>query len=117
MATNLGVTLTSLPASWQGILLTIKKRGEVSAEELAKELGITASAVRQHMAALVGDGLVGVREIKGLPGRPKHRYLLTNAADGLFPRRYSDLTNDVLQYAADEDPALVERIFDRRKES
>src|SRR5205085_7023583 len=107
---------TSLPASWQSILLTLKKRGEASAEELAKELGITASGTRQHLALMLAEGLVQLREIKGQPGRPKHRYRLTETADALFPRRYSDLTNDFLQYAADEDPALVERMFARRRD-
>jgi DeoR family suf operon transcriptional repressor len=49
------------------------------------------------------------------PGRPRHCYRLTAAADGLFPRAYSDLTNELLGYAADEEPALVERLFERRR--
>jgi DeoR family suf operon transcriptional repressor len=49
------------------------------------------------------------------PGRPRHCYHLTAAADGLFPRAYSDLTNELLGYASDDDPELVERLFERRR--
>jgi DeoR family suf operon transcriptional repressor len=109
-------TLDSLPTTRRAILLTVKKRGEARAEELADALSITASAVRQHLTGLAADGLVAHRERKDGPGRPKHLWHLTAAAEGLFPRAYGELTNELLDYVSAEDPALVERLFARRRQ-
>jgi DeoR family suf operon transcriptional repressor len=110
-------TLASLPATRRAILVSLKKRGEARAEELAGDLRITASAVRQHLTGLVANGFVGHREVKGGPGRPKHLYSLTSAAEALFPKRYSDLTNEVLAIVEDEDPSLLDRVFERRRDA
>ena len=109
-------TLDRLPTTRRAILLTLKKRGEARVEELADALGITVSGVRQHLNGLAADGLVSHREVKGSPGRPKHLYALAEAAEGLFPKTYGELTNELLDYIADEDPALVEKLFERRRE-
>lgn len=108
-------SLGSLPTTRRALLVALKKRGEASAEDLALELAITVSAVRQHLAGLVGDGLVAHRAERGRPGRPRHRYHLTEAGESLFPRRYGDLANELLAYVEDEDPELVERVFERRR--
>src|SRR5438874_12730655 len=97
------------------MLTAIKKRGEARAEELADALGITVSAVRQHLNALAADGLVTHRQMKAGPGRPKHLYRLTATAEAQFPKTYGELTNELLDYAADEDPALVDRLFAKRR--
>ncbi|MBW3555912.1 MAG: transcriptional regulator [Actinobacteria bacterium] len=109
-------SLASLPSTRRAILVNLKKRGEARAEELAGELGITASAVRQHLGGLVSHGFVSHREMKGGPGRPKHVYSLTPEAESLFPKSYSDLTNEVLSIVADEDPKLLELVFERRRD-
>jgi DeoR family suf operon transcriptional repressor len=97
------------------MLTYLKKRGEARAEELAAELGITVSAVRQHLTGLAAEGLVGYRELRSGRGRPKHVYRLTAAAEALFPKTYGDLTNELLDYVADEDPAMVAKLFDKRR--
>lgn len=109
-------SLASLPSTRRAILVNLKKRGEARAEELAGDLGITASAVRQHLGGLVGNGFVSHRELKGGPGRPKHLYSLTPAAESLFPKSYSDLTNELLAIVEDEDPNLLEVVFERRRD-
>lgn len=109
-------SLASFPSTRKAILVSLKKRGEARAEDLANELGITASAVRQHLTGLMANGFVGHRELKGSPGRPKHLYRLTDLAEALFPKTYSDLTNEVLGILEHEDPALLQTVFDRRKE-
>ena len=110
-------SLASLPTTRRAILVGLKKRGEARAEELAGDLRITASAVRQHLTGLVANGFVGHREVKGGPGRPKHLYSLTPAAEALFPKRYSDLTNEVLAIVEDEDPSLLDKVFERRRDA
>ena len=103
-------------ATRRAILLTIKKHGEARAEELAGALAITPSAVRQHLSALVAEGLLGVREQRGAAGRPKHFYSVTSAAEDLFPKTYGDLTCELLDYLAADEPGMVDRLFDRRRQ-
>jgi DeoR family transcriptional regulator, suf operon transcriptional repressor len=98
------------------MLNALKKRGELRAEDLAATVGITTSGVRQHLQALETDGLVVHLERREGRGRPKHVYKLTPAADALYPRTYSELTNELLDYVSADDPELLERIFQRRRE-
>jgi DeoR family transcriptional regulator, suf operon transcriptional repressor len=115
MAQELAPTLATLPQTRREIVQALKKRGELSADELAAQLGLTTSGVRQHLVGLTSDGLVAHRQVREGPGRPRHCYHLTTAADSLFPRAYSELTNELLGYAGDEEPELVERLFERRR--
>ncbi|MBV9412859.1 MAG: ArsR family transcriptional regulator [Acidimicrobiia bacterium] len=108
-------TLSTLAPTRREILEALKKRGELTADDLAEQLQLTTSGVRQHLVALTSDGLVAHRQVREGPGRPRHCYHLTPAADALFPRAYSDLTNELLGYASDDDPELVERLFERRR--
>ena len=100
----------------RAILLTIKKRGEARAEDLAAALSITPSAIRQHLSGLLGEGLVAVREQRGAAGRPKFFYSVTPAAEPLFPKMYSGLTNELLEYLDAEEPKMVDRLFDKRRD-
>lgn len=107
-------TLAAMPETRRTMLNALKKRGELLAEELAEIGGITASGTRQHLQALEADGLVTHLEQREGRGRPKHVFKLTPAADALYPRTYSELTNELLEYVQDDDPELLERIFKRR---
>jgi DeoR family transcriptional regulator, suf operon transcriptional repressor len=107
-------TLVAMPETRRAMLNALKKRGELLAEELAEISGITASGTRQHLQALEADGLVMHLEQREGRGRPKHVFKLTPAADALYPRTYSELTNELLEYIQDDDPELLERIFKRR---
>ena len=109
-------SLATLPSTRRQILVGLKKRGEARAEELARDLGVTASAVRQHLTGLVANGFVVHREVKGSPGRPKHVYHLTDVAEALFPKTYSELTNEVLAIVETESPELLQTVFDRRRD-
>ena len=109
-------SLSSLPSTRRTILETLKRRGEARAEELAVALGITPSAIRQHLQGLLADGLVTYRDEKGAPGRPRHLYSLTPASEALFPKMYSELTNELLEYVEDASPELLEQVFARRRD-
>ena len=116
LATSIYPGLGSIPESRQKILLHLKRHGEAGTDELARAVGITVQGTRQHLMALERDGLLQHRQQRDGLGRPRHLYTLTPAGDTLFPRNYADLTNELLEYVEEEDPALLERIFDRRSQ-
>lgn len=103
------------PPTRRAILVALKKQGEARADELAATIGVTPSAIRQHLSGLLGDGLVAYTEHRQGPGRPKHAYHLTPVADALFPRTYSELTNELLDYVAAAKPGLVDDLFEQRR--
>ncbi len=107
--------LETLPSTRRALLEHLKEQGEASAEDLAARLGVTPSAVRQHLGAMQADGLVQRRELRHGAGRPRHVYRTGPAAENLFPKAYHDLANELLDHAAAEDPDLVERLFERRR--
>jgi DeoR family suf operon transcriptional repressor len=108
--------LGSLAPTRRELLITLKKRGEATALDLAGVLGITVSAVRQHLTGLSVAGLVAHRSVKDGPGRPRHLYRLSAGAEALFPKYHAELTNELLSYVDDEDPGVLERIFERRRQ-
>ena len=108
--------LATLPPTRRAVLDLLKKRGEQGADQLASSMGLTVSALRQQLAGLQKDGLVGFREARSGPGRPRHLYHLTPAAEGLYPRAYAELTNELLDYVGDAQPELVDEIFRRRRQ-
>ena len=110
------LALASLPSARQAIVMTLKKRGEATTDELAEAVGITASAVRQHLHPLAADGLVVHREERAGPGRPRHWYRLTSVAETLFPKRYGELANQLLGFVEDSDAGLVDLAFERRRQ-
>lgn len=58
------------------------------AQDVAKQLGIDASAVRRHLDNLVSQGLVEPHDVREGPGRPKRFYQVTVAGRELGPRNY-----------------------------
>src|ERR1700754_913263 len=115
MEPALGPVLAELPPTRRALLVTLRKRGEARAEELATELGVTVSAVRQHLQGLAAADLVAHRDERGGPGRPRRSYALGPAAEALFPKAYGELTLELLDHLADEDPGVVQRAFERRR--
>lgn len=112
---RLGPVLAELPETRRTLLVTLRKRGEARADELAQALGITVSAVRQHLQSLAAADLVVHRDARPGPGRPRRSYRLAPAAEALFPKAYGELTLELLDHLADEDPAIVQRVFERRR--
>ena len=106
--------LDGLPVTRREILQYLKRNGEASTELLSAHTRITASGARQHLTALEQDGFIAFRDDRDGRGRPRKIYTLTDAGDALFPRAYEGLTNELLDYVNDENPALLMRIFDRR---
>ena len=119
-ATRVDVVPPSLPAGRRAVLYAVRRRGEATAEQIAEQLGMTASGARQHLTALSEEGLVDATEVP--PPEPKRGrrtlvYAVTKAADGLFPKAYGELTNELLGYLSDADPAMVDALFARRRQN
>jgi len=107
---------TSLSAAQRQVFVAVKRRGEASADDVADTLGITPSAVRQHLATLRTAGFVASRQERGRPGRPVDLYHSTEAGEALFSAPAAgDLSVELLGHVEEEDPELVPRIFQRRR--
>ena len=111
-------TLASLPPTKRSIVERLKAVGEASAADLASELSLTPAAVRLQLTELEDMGFVAHRRAgeSARRGRPTHCYSLTPAAGTLFPQRYGDLTNELLDYLSADDPELVGALFERRRQ-
>lgn len=97
------------------VLETLKRRGEATADELADSLEISSSAVRQHLGALRSAGFIEARRERGQTGRPADRYHATALTEPLFGISEGGLAIELLEDIEQEDPELVNRVFDRRR--
>jgi predicted ArsR family transcriptional regulator len=102
----------------QQILALLKRSGPgLTADDLAHQLGISAVAVRKHLATLEREDLV-MAELQRRPmGRPTYRYRPTASAQKLFPNDYANLATTVLQLIRRLDgEEKVDKIFQQRAE-
>jgi predicted ArsR family transcriptional regulator len=101
------------------ILELLQRSGSgLTADALAHKLGISAVAVRKHLAALERDNFV-MTELERRPmGRPTSRYRPTAAAHELFPNDYANLATAMLEMIRrlDGEPK-VDELFQRRAEA
>lgn len=86
-----------MQATRQDILDYIRRHGEATVRGLSQVLTLTTTGIRQHLTVLERDGLVKVRETRGRIGRPALVYSLTPAGDALFPHRYDELSNLLIE--------------------
>jgi DeoR family transcriptional regulator, suf operon transcriptional repressor len=97
------------------ILDALRRSAGLTADQLAESLGVTAMAVRKHLAALQTEGLLTARVERRPVGRPVHIYALAPAARGVFPQQYEDLTVELLDDLRSIDgEEKVTRLFARR---
>jgi predicted ArsR family transcriptional regulator len=78
------------------VLKAIQVRGQASIKELAADLGITPSAVRQHLIQLQTRDAIRTKVRKGV-GRPYHIYSATPQVHNLFYSDYGELAQLVLE--------------------
>jgi len=76
----------------RAIVKLLKSEGALDSARLAKRLGLTAMAVRQHLYALQREKLVTAEERPVPRGRPAKHWQLTSEADRLFPDAYAELS-------------------------
>ena len=69
-------------------------------EALGSHLGITKTAVKEHILKIEHLGYLTYKDISGAIGRPKRYYILSNSGHEAFPRQYSWLSNILLELLA-----------------
>ncbi|HXW82811.1 MAG TPA: metalloregulator ArsR/SmtB family transcription factor [Candidatus Binataceae bacterium] len=78
------------------ILYLLKSKGPQSAAQLARRLGVTAMAVRQHLYALERDAMVSSTDERRPVGRPLRRWSVTERAAARFPESHAELTLEMI---------------------
>lgn len=69
-------------------------------DDLAVHLGVTRTAVQQHIIRLLDLGYLAFEDAKGSVGRPRRRYLISEEGIDAFPKKYSWLANAILAQLA-----------------
>ena len=67
----------------------LRNKAGATIDELSRALGVTRTAIRQHLAALMRDALVVPGAARPTGGRPERLFVLTEAGKEAFPRHYS----------------------------
>ena len=86
-----------MQATRQEILDYIRRQGQATVKQLHTHLDLTSTGVRQHLTVLEREGLVEAHEERGRVGRPALVYTLSEQGDELYPKRYEQLANFLLE--------------------
>lgn len=77
--------------------LLLERKDGLTIDQMAGSLGITRTAVREHVSALERDRLVEARAFVVTRGRPGRLYVLTSRGLGLFPKQYDLMARLLLE--------------------
>ena len=97
------------------ILDLLQKKSSFTISEFVTELGVTATAVRQRLNRLMGQGLIekASEPIEGR-GRPGHRYFLTEAGRRQAGANFADLAMALWhEIRSIKDPAIQKGLLKR----
>ena len=78
-------------SSDRALLDLIRRRGPLTVCEMAAEMKVTGTAVRNRLSRLLGAGLVERESRQDGRGRPKHAYRASAAAHKRLGQNYADL--------------------------
>lgn len=82
-------------------------------EELASHLGVTNTAAKEHILKVEHLGYLTYQDTKGLVGRPRRRYLLSQNGLDAFPKQYSWLSNLFLEHLSETNgPEVIADMMD-----
>ena len=87
---------TTMQDTRWGILQHLRERGQASAQELSKALGMSPVSIHYHLNVLQREGLVEPQPVRRNVGRPHYVYSLRDSARELFPQSYHRLANRLL---------------------
>ncbi len=101
------------------ILNVLKAEGPRDSIFLARRIGISAMAVRQHLYALERQKLVSYQEETRPVGRPAKVWRLRPAAEGFFPDAHSELASDliggIMEFFGEHGLRMVLSVFTRHQ--
>lgn len=86
-----------VPEGPKHAILQLLLREELRPSDLARRLGVTPTAVRQHLATLAALGLVERRRVPAGASRPPEVYRLSVEGRRIFPKRYDLLVAGLLE--------------------
>src|ERR1700676_2999168 len=105
---------TTIQRSDEGLIELLRGKGPWGVTELSAAMQVTATAVRQRVARLMGEGLVARELAKAPRGRPSHRYRLTDKGVRRTGSNFADLAialwNEVRQI---KDPEVRSGLLQR----
>jgi predicted ArsR family transcriptional regulator len=91
----------------------LEHKNGATSDELASHLGITKTAVKEHLLKIDHLGYLTYVDSKGSVGRPRRRYLLSQNGLDAFPKQYSWLSTVLLEHLAESaGPETVAKIMD-----
>jgi predicted ArsR family transcriptional regulator len=103
----------------QSVARLLLERGPVTATVVAEALGLSPTAVRRHLDALVVDGEVCTRDAprrgRRGRGRPAKLFMLTEAGRARFGHAYDDLAVAALRFLAEQGGDEAVRAFAERR--
>jgi len=70
------------------IIEVLRRRREVTVEELTRELDLAPATVRRHLDILQRDGHITPRSVRRETGRPHYAFSLTERGHDLLPHHY-----------------------------
>ena len=80
----------------------LERRSGATLDELVTAVGLSRTAVNQHLIALERDGYVRKATPRKSGGRPQHVYVLTEEGTNLFPKQYSWFSKLLIQTLRDQ---------------
>ena len=101
------------------LLDLIRRGGPLTVAEMARQLAVTGTAVRNRLSRLLAAGLVERKSEHGARGRPRHRYQASIEAHKRLGQNYADLAvalwEEMMRSVADRKlrRLLFTRITDR----
>jgi DeoR family transcriptional regulator, suf operon transcriptional repressor len=91
------MAITSGNSQQQVLNQLLERKSGVTLEELTQAVGLSRTAVNQHLIALEKDGYICKTTPRKTGGRPQHVYMLTESGANLFPKQYSWFSRMLIQ--------------------
>ena len=100
------------------LLELIKRRPGISLTEVAQALAISKVAALRHLRNLEERELVSRDLVPGGRGRPRVRFRLREASQGLFSQDYGEMSRCALRFVEERlgRPAVIELLRERTRE-
>lgn len=96
----------------------LQRQGQATIKELETLLGVTTTAVRQHLTTLLAEGYIRRQAVHAGVGRPYHTYAVTDKTRDLYACHCDDLALTLLEEVfalegKERAAALLDRVGNR----